>query len=120
MTQHSYQESSDLRWTEIAVDMLTKGTLAGRFRSTRGVGSAHVWGSCPRCGDTLDVRQTLTAVLAGERSGALNERYHAAEMNMIPVAVDIDCGCHVMHSGAPDGIAGCGISFRVELLPDIS
>lgn len=118
MVSHKYEESSDLRWTEIAVDMITKGSIDGRFKITGGIGSAHVWGSCPRCKHRFDVRQTLTAVIPGERTGVINEGHQAPSAGLYPVAVDVDCGCSVVHPGGPDGITGCGISFRVELLPD--
>ena len=115
---HRYEDSSDLRWTEIAAEMMAKGRIAGRFKLTGGIGSAHVWGFCPRCEHRFDVRQTLTAVIPGERTGVINEGRQAPDAELLPVPVDVDCGCGLVHSGGPDGITGCGISFRVELLPD--
>jgi hypothetical protein len=118
MMSHKYEESSDLRWTEIAAEMIAKGSIVGRFKLTGGIGSAHVWGFCPRCEDRFDVRQTMTAVIPGERTGVINERRQASDAEIYPVQVDVDCRCNIVHPGAPDGVTGCGVSFRVQLPPE--
>jgi hypothetical protein len=115
----AYRLRNDLRWTEIAYDMLVKDDpdLRGEIVSHEDVIRSRVWGPCPYCGHDLDDRQTHTAVanlMGTERRGiAPDETERDVEPRFF--AVDISCSCMVPHPGAPAGTAGCGVSFRVEL-----
>jgi len=114
-----YRESSAFEWTEVAFEMLERGELLGEVIANGGVVRSRVQGPCPRCRHALDDQQVHTAVtgyfadgLRGLGSGAPGAavgdeaRYYQ---------VDVSCGCGDDHSGAPEGKAGCGVSFRVEL-----
>lgn len=117
----SYEESTAYQWTENAFEMLERGELLGEAISREGVLRSRVWGPCPRCAHFLDDHQVHTAitnVFGGESRGpgsgwreadneGANEEYYQ---------VDVSCSCQSAHGGAPAGRAGCGVSFRVELL----
>jgi hypothetical protein len=108
-----YAESTAYRWTERAYELLLSGDLRARAFDSDGVLSSHVWGSCPRCGHALDDRQVHTAVFPG------TTRHPGAATGSPPVLeVDVCCACRYPHPLAPPEVAGCGISFRVELLLD--
>jgi hypothetical protein len=115
-----YSESEDFAWTVKAYNMMVSGELHAQVISRDDVVTSRVWGPCPRCGDTLDDRQTHTAVtdLIGTlrrnhtlASGEAEERYFP---------VDVSCRCGRVHDGTPQEVTGCGISFRVELPVSIS
>ena len=57
-----YEESTDFSWTKKAFEMLESGALHGEVVSREQVVRSRVWGPCPRCGHSLDDRQTHTAV----------------------------------------------------------
>jgi hypothetical protein len=57
-----YEESSDFWWTKKAFAMLESDALYGEVISLERVVRGRVWGPCPRCGPSLDDRQTHTAV----------------------------------------------------------
>ena len=111
----SYEFIASLEWTERAYHMLDDGTLAAAGFLTDGVGSAHVWGSCPRCEDRIDVRTTVSAVLRVTRGGQPEDQDRIAGSPTQPCAlmVDVICGCGRTHHGAPEGTTGCGVSFRI-------
>jgi hypothetical protein len=116
-----YRESVELRWTEIAFEMLDHGDLGGEVISSGGVIRSRIWGPCPQCGHHLDDYQTHTAVTSfyadGWRGTTRETGDPAAATDEPPYfQVDVSCGCGNTHSGAPEGKTGCGVSFRVELL----
>lgn len=117
-----YHESTDYAWTEKAFYMLESSKLQGEVVVSRdGVVRSRVWGPCPRCGHILEDRQTHTAVtnlMGGEwrgRGGTGPGQRGDGGTGPVFFPVDVSCGCGDSHSGAPAGVAGCGVSFRVEL-----
>jgi len=111
-----YRESVDYEWTEKAFAMLENGDLHGEVASRGRVIGSRVWGSCPRCSHALDDRQTLTAVtslMSAEWRGPGGRGGENAGPEFF--SVDVSCGCGESHPGAPAGVTGCGVSFRVEL-----
>jgi hypothetical protein len=110
-----YELIASLEWTERAYQMLDDGTLAAAGFLTDGVGSAHVWGSCPRCEDRIDVRTTASAVVRVTRGGGSEDldRVVGAPTQPRSLTVDVICGCGRAHSGAPEGKTGCGVNFRI-------
>lgn len=118
-----YEDNADYRWTEKAHELLEKHDLDGYFLETDGVRSAHVWGTCPRCGHSLDDRPTLTTVVTTLRAGpglwdrlaGLLPGHSASPGPDLSVEVDVVCGCGHSHAGAPDKTSGCGVSFRLEV-----
>lgn len=100
--------------------MLQSGTLHGEVLSRQDIVSSRLWGNCPRCGHPLDDKQTHTAVTnlmsrtRGSRKAKPSEGL-GEDTGVRYFDVDVSCGCEKTHDGAPDGRAGCGVSFRVEL-----
>lgn len=111
MTTTGYEPTAAYEWTERAYQLLVEGRLQGRAFDTGEVLSSHVWGPCPRCEHPLDDRQVHTAVVSGVGRGP-------GRTGEIPgtLAVDVACGCAFPHPRAPEGVPGCGVSFRVELV----
>jgi hypothetical protein len=112
--EQEYQPTAAYEWTERAYQLLVDGQLHGRAFATGAVLSSHVWGPCPRCEHPLDDRQVHTAVVSGVG------RWPGGpdQTGEVPSALEVDvaCGCGYPHPRAPQGVAGCGVSFRVELV----
>jgi hypothetical protein len=112
---YAYQVSSDFSWTEKAYEELQEGNdLHGEVVCRGGVMASRVWGKCPRCGDPLDDRQSLT-VLTSFMGVRGTDSPQPTDVDVRFAQVDVSCGCGVPHPGAPTGATGCGTSFRVEL-----
>ena len=111
--EERYEKTAAFAWTLRAFEFLETGKLRAEIQEHRpGVRSSHVWGQCPRRGHRIDDWQPLSAVtgLVGRRRSGLAER----DANVDVELVDVSCGCGTTHPGAPAGITGCGVSFRVE------
>ena len=106
----AYDERSDYSWTERAFEQLEAGVLSGEIKARNNVAWSRVRGPCPRCGHPIDDEQTLTAITGLSRPGSGSKEILSSHMS-----VDITCGCGERHTGAPDGVYGCGVSFRVDL-----
>jgi hypothetical protein len=108
-----YERTTAFIWTECAFDLLEIGTLRAEVEEPcPGLRWSHVWGPCPRCRHPLDDWQPLSAVTG------LVSRSGSAEHDIAEIeSIDITCGCGTGHLGAPNGMTGCGVSFRVELEP---
>lgn len=121
--QEPYHESVDYSWTEKAFSMLERDDLHGEMTCRDGVIGSRVWGPCPRCGHTLDDRQThtaLTNLMGGEWRGPASGSTGADDSGGPDTGpaffpIDVSCGCGDSHPGAPARSTGCGVSFRVEL-----
>jgi hypothetical protein len=114
-----YEESTEAKWTQEAFEALQEGRLHGAVIANRGVLRSRVWGPCPACGHDLDDRQThtgITGIYSGEWRGTTPADDGALATDPAYYEVDVSCGCGHGHPGAPDGRAGCGVSFRVALL----
>lgn len=99
------------QWTEDAFDAIKAGTLHRRLLTEDGKPvAAQVHGACPRCSHPLLFTLPLIGVLS---DGGVLGRDVPAPGTTYPV--DVLCGCDYTHPGAPQGIKGCGIWFRVEL-----
>jgi hypothetical protein len=115
-----YRDDPDFEWTKKAFEMLTDDTggLRGEATAKGGITSSRVSGYCPRCRPhELDDQQTHSAVtnlLGGEWRGVLTVT-REQEAAQAYLTVDVTCGCGKNHPGAPAGLAGCGVTFRVEL-----
>jgi hypothetical protein len=113
------RQADDYQWTEKAFEMVERGDLHGEVVSHEGVMRSRVWGTCPRCGDPLDDRQTHTA-LTNLMGGARELRTRRSSESEISdesewfFPVDVSCACGRAHAGAPPDVSGCGVSFRVE------
>jgi len=68
-----------------------------------------VSGPCPRCDHHLVDRRALLALagMSGTRGGSGDTPE--------TVILDITCGCGTAHQGAPEGVTGCGASFRLQM-----
>lgn len=107
-----YENTATESWANLALDAHRQGRLQAVVFTTDGVGSAQVWGSCPRCHHELNIQQTLTAAVVVDRGiwSTLTQRSAGAAP---PDSVEVACGCGRGHQGAPDGVTGCGVSFRL-------
>jgi hypothetical protein len=107
----AYDERNDYSWTEIAFEQLEAGVLSGEIKARSDVAWSRVWGPCPRCKHPIDDEQTLTAITGLSRPGTRGTK------GLLPSRMDVDitCGCGERHAGAPEGVYGCGVSFRVDL-----
>ncbi len=115
-TARRYEKTTAFEWTERAFELLQTGQLRAEIHKPRaGVEASHVWGRCPRCEHQVDDWQPLSTVtgMIGSRS-AESAAPDAANVE----SVDVSCGCGTVHPTAPDGITGCGVSFRIEFEPD--
>jgi hypothetical protein len=116
-----YENTADPQWARRALDLFRARRLQVAAFDTAGVISAQVWGTCPRCGDDLNVQPTLTAPVPGGRGlwAALTGR-GTPNRQGIPDSVEVCCGCEHAHPGAPEGVKGCGASFRLPTTPPSS
>jgi hypothetical protein len=113
-----YQELVGYEWTKKAYHMLESGDLHGEAISRDKIVRSRVRGPCPRCGHALDDQQTHTAVISimgTETRGWPGRGHDSGSETGSPFEIDVSCGCDDMHSGAPEGTTGCGVSFRVAL-----
>ena len=98
-------------WTLDAFDSIQAGTLHREIirDNSRVPILARIWGICPRCEHDLRYELPLSSVTY---DGVLG-----GDLVLPPKtrAVDVLCGCDHRHGGAPEGVAGCGIGFRVEV-----
>lgn len=106
-------------WTEIAYDYLLDGKLTASIRSTGGISTATVTGTCPHCGDDVNFSKVLDAVI-GESMGTLGGREsQPAQADDDYVPLTVSCSCSAQHPGRPADVShGCGINFRVEVRRD--
>lgn len=112
-----YENTADEVWARQALDLHRRGQLQVEAFDTEGVVSAQVWGRCPRCSHELNVQQTLSVPIAGLRGNrglwSSLTRREVPTASGIPDAVEVACGCGQTHPGAPEQVAGCGVSFRL-------
>ena len=117
----AYENTADEASADQAFDLYQRRQLQVQAFDTKGVVSAQVWGTCPRCGHELDIQTTLSAPITGLRGGrglwAALTRRHVPEAPGIPDAVEVGCGCEFIHPGAPEQVTGCGVSFRLPTTP---
>jgi predicted alpha-1,6-mannanase (GH76 family) len=119
-----YENTAALEWTVKAHEMLRRGELHARAFYSDEVLSAHVWGTCPRCGHALDVRETLAAAVITPRgsrgwwtalTGAITGQPTSRDFDLpAEIPIDVGCACEYPHAGAPDRTWGCGVSFRIQ------
>lgn len=102
------------RWTETAYELLESGALRGAVTEREGIVTAAVEGPCPHCADPLSEAEVRTGVVSDEAADLGVVREAARAPVFVPVTVT--CGCNWEHPGAPAGVKGCGVSFRLELL----
>ncbi|MDO0924645.1 hypothetical protein QQY24_04140 [Streptomyces sp. TG1A-8] len=105
----AYVATSDVQWTNRAYRMLLDRRPTVSRRGGDGVPGLVVSGPCPRCEHHLVDRRVLLALtgLGATRGGSAG----APET----VVLDVTCGCGSTHQDAPEGVTGCGASFRIEL-----
>ncbi len=116
----AYENTAEEAWARRALDLYQRRELQVEAFDTEGVVSAQVWGTCPRCGHELNVQQTLSVPLidsAGRGVWSALTRREAPATPGIPDAVEVGCGCGHPHPGAPEQVAGCGVSFRLPTAP---
>lgn len=116
--QVPYENTADTRWAHRARELLQTHQLrVARFDDTAGVVSAHVWGTCPRCGHNINVQPTLTVPVPEARGlwATLTGQAIPSRQSIpsIPDSVEVGCGCGYPHPGAPQSVLGCGVSFRL-------
>lgn len=110
-TKYEADDPYNYEWTLKAFDAIQARTLHRKIiRSDDRVVAAEVFGACPRCDDVLSVWLPLSIVITG--SGVLGSEERRSSTTH---PVDVRCGCETTHPGAPKGIKGCGIVFRVEV-----
>lgn len=112
MAEVPYETEDPLsyEWTDRAFAEVAAGRLQVRLVRAAGVRTALVDGPCPRCGHPVHWSMALDAVAGAD--GVLGAGQTLARRS---VPLDVTCGCGLTHPGAPAGVKGCGIVFRVEL-----
>lgn len=114
----SYETSAPnaYTWTAIAFDLLTGDKLSASVKKAGGIQTAVVHGGCPRCGHEFNFSQVLDAV-SGESFRTPGKRTFERTADFIPLTVS--CRCTEPHPGRPAEFDhGCGINFRVDVMPD--
>ena len=109
-----YERTAAEDWTRRAQHLYQSGQLCMAPFNTDGVISVQVWGACPRCPHSLNVQQTLTAPVVSYRGGWSTVGRKDAE---IPSYIEVECGCELVHLGAPGQVTGCGVTFRLPTAP---
>ncbi|MFP8885689.1 hypothetical protein [Streptomyces mangrovi] len=116
-----YLATNDYEWTERAFQLLEAERLTVSAHSASGVPGFVVAGPCPRCEHHLTDRQVTVALtgMSGTGRHAQDEFENPeSETDAVDaVVLDVTCGCGTAHQDAPEGAAGCGASFRIELVP---
>ncbi|MFG2811252.1 hypothetical protein [Streptomyces massasporeus] len=106
----AYLATTDFRWTERAFELLGAQRLTVSDHTADGVTGVVVSGPCPRCDHHFVDRRALDAV-TGMSGATRNGDGRPSDVALL----DVTCGCDTAHEGAPEGTAGCGASFRIEL-----
>jgi len=117
VSERPYEKSAAFEWTQLAYRLILDGKLRAQPIWADGVLTVLVEGQCPGCDHMLADRQVGTAV-TGAGTATRGVRGTAVRPDL--VCTDVTCECREPHSGAPEGIAGCGVSFRIELVADSS
>ena len=103
-------------WTDEAYRRLVRGELVAAVTSKHGIRTARVDGSCPRCDHGVNFERILDAV-TGEDLGVLDSRSLTFDQNTF-VEFVASCCCSEPHDERPEDVEhGCGINFRVDVLP---
>ncbi|MEU2717297.1 hypothetical protein [Streptomyces sp. NPDC007205] len=106
----AYLATTDFNWTERAFELLAAGRLTVADHAADGVSGVVVSGPCPRCDHHFVDRRSLDA-LTGLAGVSRNGDSEPSDI----ILVDVTCVCGTSHEGAPEGVTGCGVSFRIEL-----
>lgn len=107
-------------WTDRAYDMLVAGQLEASVHRRQNLEVAVVVGACPRCRHAFRFETTNAAIGVGGRTlgpaqpGPTGEARPADDY----VPVTASCTCSGEHTGRQANEHGCGITFRVETLPE--
>ncbi len=79
-------------------------------------------GTCPRCGDAIQIRQWLVAVSGALKLNDAQMEALADQLNTLGVdrstgdhSFDLACPCTVNHPHTPKDKRGCGARFRVRV-----
>jgi hypothetical protein len=112
-----YENTADPQWARRAMDLFRAHRLQVKAFDTNGVASAHVWGTCPRCGHDLNHQPTLTVPVPEARGVWAMLTGRAPNRPEISENVEVGCGCEHTHPGAPKDVKGCGVSFRLPTAP---
>jgi hypothetical protein len=117
----AYENTADEQWARQALDLYQQRLLQVEAFDTEGVVSAHIWGTCPRCGHELNNQAIITVPITGVRGGrelwATLAGRDTPAASGIPDTVEVGCGCGYTHLGAPGQVTGCGVSFRLPTAP---
>jgi hypothetical protein len=114
-TEVDYENTADEVWAQRALDSYQHRQLQVAAFDTEGVVSAQIWGTCPRCGHDLNIQMTLSAPVVTWRGGWSSVGRRNA--SGIPDDVEVGCGCGLIHTGAPEHVTGCGVSFHLPTEP---
>ncbi|MBT2365647.1 hypothetical protein J7E88_10025 [Streptomyces sp. ISL-10] len=106
----AFRATTDIEWTERAFRSLEDRRLTVAAHDAGGVPAFVVAGPCPRCEHHLVDRQVSVALTG--LTGA-QRQVNGAVLDV--VVLDVTCGCGTAHQDAPEGVTGCGASFRIEL-----
>lgn len=112
-----YETSIAFKWTNRAFDLLTTGEMTATLVERDGFVTTVIEGPCPRCGHFIADRQLHTALVsAGSGLRGLTDDHVVRDAPYDVIAVDVTCGCGLVHPPAPMDVTGCGTSFRIELV----
>lgn len=119
-TEVDYENTAGDDWQQQALGFYQNGQLQVKAFNTKGVVSAQVWGTCPRCRHGLDIQMTLSAPVIGFAQGwrSIGRRRRTAAA--IPDDLHVGCGCGLAHDRAPKNVTGCGVSFSLPTAPPAS
>ncbi|MBT2482966.1 hypothetical protein [Streptomyces sp. ISL-94] len=105
-----YRITNAYEWTERAFRLLEAEQLTVTEHGAPAAAGFVVSGPCPRCEHHIVDRRAFVA-LTGMGGGGRDGGTDATEA----VVLDVSCGCGTAHQDAPEGVTGCGASFRIEL-----
>jgi hypothetical protein len=79
-------------------------------------------GTCPRCGDAIEIRQWIVVVAGALRMDDSQMEALSAELDKLGVdrssgdeTFDLICSCSANHPHHPADTSGCGARFRVRV-----
>jgi hypothetical protein len=114
----AYTEEIRARDTEKALDTVH----AKLFPNEERPWAIDFTGTCPRCGDPIEIRQWIVVVAGALKMNDTQRQAMAAHLDQLGIdrsqgdeTFDLTCTCEAAHPQRPKDKHGCGARFRVRV-----